>query len=95
MTAEIWTKRRRRFWRAVFLSLIHILLVFGITNARYYITGAGTGSAQAAAVAMNSTIDLTEKLSELKPGNTKTITFAVNNYKEAGKISEMCIRDRS
>lgn len=48
-----------------------------------------TGSAQAAAVAMNSTIDLTEKLSELKPGNTKTITFAVNNYKEAGKISEV------
>ena len=79
--------------RRVICYLLYFLfvcmLVFGITNARYYITGAGTGSAQAAAVAMNSTIDLTEKLSELKPGNTKTITFAVNNYKEAGKISEV------
>lgn len=72
---------------AVYLALA-CTLVFGMTYARYSTQVEGTASAKTADVQIDSTIDLTEKLSELNPGTTKKIKFQVTNKKE-DKVSEV------
>lgn len=74
--------------RIVFYMLYLILactLVFGVTYARYTASVAGTAAAKVASVEMNTSLDLTGLLKDLKPGETKTISFAVNNFKKSSE----------
>lgn len=83
------TKRRIVLYM-VYLALA-CTLVSGVTYARYRTEVTGTGTANIAAVAMNSNIDLTKELQGLTPGGEKTIDFKVTNYDSAdsGKVSEV------
>lgn len=64
--------------------------LLGVTYARYQSTVTGTGTAQTAAMEMNmnTTIDMSEQLRGLKPGETKEIVFEVSN-KKAAEVSEV------
>lgn len=57
------------------------MLVFGVTYARYLSTISGSAKAQTAAVALDSSLDLTSSLAGMQPGESKIIKFAVKNQK--------------
>lgn len=57
-------------------------LVMGVSYARYQFEITGEGTAGIAAVAMDTTLDLTSRLGDLAPGGRVEIEFAVTNAKE-------------
>lgn len=73
------TKRRVIGYMIYFVLVC--MLVLGVSFARYYTQVSGSGTATTAAVAMNSTLDLTSQLQDLEPGETKAIAFEVTNQK--------------
>ena len=79
--------KRRVISYMIYFSLV-CALVLGVSFARYYTQISGSGSASVAAVAMDSTIDLTDQLQDLEPGGTKAISFQVTNSKN-GTTSEV------
>ena len=79
--------KRRIISYGIYFGLV-CALVLGVSFARYYTQISGSGMATTAAVAMNSTLDLTTQLQDLTPGETKTIEFDVTNEKE-GKVSDV------
>lgn len=56
-------------------------LIFGVTYARYIQEIQGQGTVSTAAVAMDSQLDLTQKLQGMYPGETRTVELAVTNQK--------------
>ncbi len=72
----------------LFLTLVCTLL-FGATYSRYGSQVTGAGIADIAAVSLNSTVDLSPKLSGMVPGETRNIMIQVSNQKESGAISEV------
>lgn len=71
----------------LYLSIV-CTLIFGVTYARYSTEVTGSASAQTAAVALNSTLDLSGDLEGMMPGVTKEIGFTVSNQKD-GVTSEV------
>lgn len=71
----------------LYLSLAGTL-IFGVTYARYSSTVTGTGTAEVAALEMNTTLDLTDRLQDLVPGQPRTIEFKVTNF-HGGLVSEV------
>lgn len=84
-------KKQLTFGRIVsyllYLSLV-CTLIFGVTYARYSTEVTGGASAQTAAVALDSSLDLTEDLKDMTPGDAKNIPFAVRNKKDS-TVSEV------
>ena len=85
-------KKQLTFGRIVsyllYLSLV-CTLIFGVTYARYSTEVTGGASAQTAAVALDSSLDLTKDLEGMKPGgDVKTISFSVSNKKD-NTVSEV------
>lgn len=74
------TKRRLACYLLYFT--LACTAVFGTTYARYGSAVSGTGLAQAAAVEMNTTLDLTDQLRGLIPGGEKEILFLVGNARD-------------
>lgn len=68
--------------------LLVCTLVLGVTYARYTSVVTGTGAAHVAAMEMNTSLDLTDKLQGMAPGEERTISFAVNNAQD-GRVSEV------
>lgn len=71
----------------LYLSLAGTLF-FGVTYARYSSTVTGTGTAEVAALEMNTTLDLTGRLQGLAPGEKRTVGFEVTNFLETS-VSEV------
>lgn len=84
-------KKQLTFGRIVsyllYLSLV-CTLIFGVTYARYSTEVTGGTSAQTAAVALDSSLDLTEDLKGMTPGDAKPIFFSVSNKKDS-TVSEV------
>ena len=84
-------KKQLTFGRIVsyllYLSLV-CTLIFGVTYARYSTVVTGGASAQTAAVALGSSLDLTEDLKGMTPGDAKPIFFSVSNKKDS-TVSEV------
>ncbi|MFR8339537.1 MAG: hypothetical protein ACLVAW_24285 [Eisenbergiella massiliensis] len=78
-------KKQLTFGRIVsyllYLSLV-CTLIFGVTYARYSTEVTGGASAQTAAVALDSSLNLTSSLEGMKPGITSKINFTVSNQKD-------------
>ncbi len=78
-------KKQLTFGRIVsyllYLSLV-CTLIFGVTYARYSTEVTGGASAQTAAVALDSSLDLASSLEGIKPGSTSEIKFEVSNQKD-------------
>lgn len=64
-------------------------LVFGTSYARFSSEAMGSGTASVAAAALNSRMDMSDRLEGIAPGETRTIAFQVTNQKEDGTISEV------
>lgn len=77
-----------RFACCLFCILLMCSLIAGLSYARFASAVGGTGIAHTAAVEMNTTLDLTEELQGMEPGEKREITFAVNNSKD-GKLSDV------
>lgn len=78
-------KKQLTFGRIVSYLLyfsIVCTLIFGVTYARYSTEATGSASAQIAAVALNSSLDLSGQLEGIRPGEEKKIRFTVSNHKE-------------
>lgn len=78
-------KRQLTFGRIVsYLLYLTIVctLIFGVTYARYSTEVTGSASARTAAVALDSSLDLTDKLEGMQPGENKEISFTVSNQKD-------------
>ena len=71
----------------LFLTVV-CTLVFGASYSRFASQATGTGTANIAEVALNSQIDLSEKLKGMVPGDTRAIEIQVSNRKD-GAISEV------
>lgn len=78
-------KKQLTFGRIVsyllYLSLV-CTLIFGVTYARYSTEVTGGASAQTAAVALDSSLNLSSSLEGMKPGITSKINFTVSNQKD-------------
>ncbi len=64
-------------------------LVLGATYSRFSSQATGTGTANIAAAALNSTMDVSEALEGMAPGDSCTIAFRVSNEEESGTVSEV------
>lgn len=72
-----------RVVRYLLLLTVACAVVLGVTFARYVTVVQGQGSGDVAAVALgltgDSTADLTSQLQGMKPGESRTVNFAVTN----------------
>lgn len=64
-------------------------LVLGATYSRFSSQATGTGTANIAAAALNSNMDVSEALEGMAPGESRTITFQVGNRENSGTVSEV------
>ena len=71
----------------LFLTVV-CTLVFRAAYSRFYSQAAGAGTANIAEVALNSQIDLSDKVNGMVPGDTRDIVIQVSNQKD-GVISEV------
>lgn len=71
----------------LFLTVV-CTLVFGASFSRFASQATGTGTANVAEVALNSQVDLSEKLKGMVPGDIRAIEIQVSNRKD-GAVSEV------
>ncbi len=67
-------------------------LAFGATNSRFYAQVTGAGTANVAAAALNSDLDVSKNLEGMAPGETRTVALQVSNQEAGGTVSEVTQR---
>lgn len=85
------TKSRIIFY--LFYLSLACTLVMGVTYARFTSQVTGTASARTAAVALDSSLDLSSQLQGLKPGKTIEIAFDVTNFSGKGTGSDKLVSE--
>lgn len=84
---EKQSKHRRNSYLLYFI--LACALVLGVTFARYKSEVSGKATGTVAKVALNSTVDLSSGLKNMKPGESRGIDVSVSNQKEDGTVSDV------